>query len=355
MKLFFIFLLAIFWQSQAFASKSFFGYSESADVFTILDNLSEWHNGAKREYRVAYQEKFGLKDKDIELFQVYRSFRLRFANVAKNSQNSEGFSNTDVGTDIISKAFYESQTVDEALRKLSKDLKKDDVVFLADVLKHFKPQFSEWIKESQAFKSKVKDLERLFSKEMVQKTIKDSQKFLGHKKFDLQIHLAWWPKNVAPVASFYGNHVVLHFNPIDQLASLNTAILVEASVAALMRNLEQETKNNFSKSYFNKCQLKKEFPNFPSDLYLERPLVLAMSHYYQGSLKEKRTFDVFVKWDGNELVNLMSKDFFMYYLHALRTKMSFGPDFAQSLGGICQSYVQAYQAMEKARAREASR
>lgn len=351
----YLIVLCLLLSVKAFSrsSDSFFSYNESSDVFTILDNLSEWHPNSKREYRIAYQEKFGLKDKDIELFQIYRSFRLRFAKVNSN-ENSDGFSNYDINLDLISKAFYESETVDEALRKLSKDLKKDDVVFLADFIKHFKPQVSEWVKESQAFKTKVKDLEKTFSKEMVQKTIKDAAKFLGQKKVDFEIHLAWWPKNVSPVASFYGNHIVLHFNPIDQLRSLNSSVIVEASVAGLIRNLTENEKNNFSKSYFSACAIKTKFPGFPSDLYLERPLILALGHYYQGSLKEKRAFNIFVKWDRNDFANLLGKDFFLLYTHALRNKVSFGADFSTSMGAACQSYVNAFEAMQGAKVRSAS-
>ncbi|MDD0853336.1 hypothetical protein HBN50_09520 [Halobacteriovorax sp. GB3] len=324
----------------------FFSHTEAADVFTILDNLSEWFPASKREYRVAWQKKFGLSDRDIEKLQLYRSFRLRFKQKSPSSETSM-FSELDVPLDIISEAFYTSESVDEALRKLSPKLKKDDILFLAETIKYFKENIKEWYKESIAFKSKVKLLKKNFSKDKVNRVLKDIAKFLGVKKPNINIHMVWWPSANAPVASFYGHHVVLHFNPIDHISNLNNSIVIEAAIAGMLRNLPSSSKESFTKAYFNQCQIQKRFTALSQEQYLERPLILALSHLNHGNQKLKKKFDVFVKWDQNEMVNLLARDFFFYYLQARRSKVSFGTEFANGLGSVCQSYVDAFSQAKK--------
>ena len=46
-------------------------YSESADVFELMDHVSAWHPGLEKEYRDYWEKKFGISSSDNSLFKDY--------------------------------------------------------------------------------------------------------------------------------------------------------------------------------------------------------------------------------------------------------------------------------------------
>ncbi len=123
-------------------------YSRSADVFEIMDNVANWWPGFnEEEYSNFWRKRFGLSEKDNELLGRYAKIREKYYDDPDQKEknpllNRNGFFSTNgsVAADPFAEAFYSSNTLEEALEKLSKILSTDELNLIKDFYAYFKPK-----------------------------------------------------------------------------------------------------------------------------------------------------------------------------------------------------------------------
>ncbi len=132
-------------------------YLEPADIFDIMDNVSQWWPGfTEIEYQKHWEKKFGSNVKDKELLKKYGSFREKYYDDPDQKEkdplkNRNGFFSTlgAINADPVAEAFYSSNSVTEAYGKLRKTITSDEIGFLKGFYKHFESRYSQLTDESK--------------------------------------------------------------------------------------------------------------------------------------------------------------------------------------------------------------
>jgi hypothetical protein len=112
-------------------------YSESADIFVILDNVSGWWEGfTEAEYKKYWVIRFGISTNDDVLFGQYVKLRWKYYNDPDQKpkdplKNRNGLFSTigSVTSDPLAESFYSSNSLDESYIKL-KGLVSKELIYL---------------------------------------------------------------------------------------------------------------------------------------------------------------------------------------------------------------------------------
>src|SRR5262249_13757064 len=132
-------------------------YREAANVFEILDNLSNWWSGkCDPEYRAYWVERFGVTPEDEQRFASYKAIRKRYYDYGPSAEPTPP-KPEDVlfaprkPPDRIAEAFYGAQTVAEALAALAAFTTVEDRTFLEQFYAAYRAQCQALLEESEAY------------------------------------------------------------------------------------------------------------------------------------------------------------------------------------------------------------
>ena len=171
-------------------------YSESTQIFEIIDQVSKWHEKNWSAYGKYWEDNLKFSSKQREMINQYIELRRKYKVKRDESSKTLIFSNPSKTYDIISHTFYTSKTVDQALTKLKKTMKKEELKFLEKMYIEFKPKLSILVKESLIFKDKIKVIGKMISKEKIKPVFNKAYKFFNLPKFikgQFSVQYVWAP------------------------------------------------------------------------------------------------------------------------------------------------------------------
>ena len=178
-------------------------YSYSADLFDLMDNVSNWWEGfTEPEYQVEWQKRIGLlTEDDKKYFLRYQEVRQHYYNDPDQKEkdplkNRNGFFSRlgAITADPFAEAFYDSLTLDESFNKLSKLVKTEELNFLKEFYGHFENKAKVLLDESAAFKRIIPHLKKSLSGHNVEKYFSDVASFYGvSPKLTYRVLFVWFP------------------------------------------------------------------------------------------------------------------------------------------------------------------
>ncbi len=307
-------------------------YSEAVEVFEFLDNLSGTRADSSPEYRANYNKRFPLTDYDKKVMEEYKSIRQKYM-IKRSSTSYHGFSANTAQLDPIAFAFFNSKSVDDALKKMQKEVAIDDVKLLAKSIKHFKPGISDFVKESQMFKQMVPRFEKQIRNFKIKQLINKAAHFFNSegKKFKLTYYLVWWPSDSPPQADIIGTSVIYRVNPLSEI-KIDTNLLIERGVQFASSLQPESQKSNLEKIFYSMCPLKNSFR--PVDM-IEAPLVMALGRISMESIMEKKEFNLYKEWSVNPWINFSSKSIYDSVQGSVRMRKQIFDGVINHLGTTC--------------------
>lgn len=319
-----------------------FHYSEATDVFVLMDHVSEVRYESFPAYRKIWSRKFKFSSQENEFFRKYLVLRHRYYKPKKFKdldQDKLLFSHVFVPQfDFIADAFYTSKSVSEAFKKLSKKLKKDEILFLQEFFKHFQPKIGAFIKESTHFTQKLKAINKQMKKFKLHTTIKKIATFLGvpKKQLNFQIYFVWSPGDSGPRISYGHNALLLHYNPISQTDKIDINEIAQKIVKAVIHRMTYNQKQNLSKRFFQDCNPK----GIGRENILEKPLMVLAGTIlpYKNSIKKKE-FNLYQEWDQNPWVNSYVKMIFPALEKSMSNKENISVSFIQNAALSCSELL----------------
>lgn len=140
-------------------------YRETANVFTVMDQVSEWKKDfCKVAYKNYWKEKYPLSKEDQSYFARYKKLREKYfvnpeSNVADVTKAKSGLfvEAESLTEDPLARVFYSSETLEEAFTKLSGILTPDEVKFLQEFYLHFEKKYQPILEESKKLVKIAKD------------------------------------------------------------------------------------------------------------------------------------------------------------------------------------------------------
>lgn len=307
-------------------------YSESADVFELLDNVSNWNEDfCHPAYKKYWESKFPLTDEDKNLFQEYRQLRMKF--FKGTVENNSLFTDPQFWqSDKLSTLFHQSSSVDESIQKIRKELGESEAKFFVSFYRHFKPRASELIRESVIFSQRLKDWKKIVQKLMVKNEINKAEKFLELKlKEKFYIRPVWFPPENNFEFSLNPVGMSLRLNPLMahnfEWKSEHFTMLFRLLLAKIPANLQSV----YTKQFFGQCPLAK---GMASKQILEVPLALAIGPMSMKQAADKKNFSIYETWHEDLWVNLFSRQLFFAY----QKKQSIGQGFIDRAAQLCSEY-----------------
>lgn len=322
-------------------------YSEAIDVFEITENMAIGEYKDNDYYRY-WTNNLKLDPAEKSLFNRYKKLREKYYPdfLQKNDPVEIGnnlFSSAPQASfDNVAQIFYGSESVDEALNRLAKNIMTiDEVKFLAEFFRILKPKISIMVKESVMFKGKIVELNKALNADKPKKILRAAAKFLAvNERYpdDLPLFLVWWPSLSEPRIDVVGPVTILRFNPIHHTQNLNEEILIDKAIEAFLIRQGKNQKENLSKQFLLNCDPR----NFlkPEDV-IQNPLLAVLGRMSYDEEKMQKDFDIVKDWKLGHWGNSYARLLFPIVRNMTKSnKETITGTFIPKAAILCQDLVQ---------------
>lgn len=143
-------------------------YSEAADLFSLMDNVTSWWEGfTDPVYREEWERRFGWSDADGAWARRYAEYRHRTFSDPSQGQDiatsphglfASGETNAQ-GSDPLAEHFMAQPDISTALSGLTRAVGKDDARMLRGFYAHFRPKWDKVLEESAPLAARAEELE----------------------------------------------------------------------------------------------------------------------------------------------------------------------------------------------------
>jgi hypothetical protein len=325
-------------------------YSEAANYFDLMDNVSNWWEGfTEPAYLKEWEKRNGANtSEDQQFFAKYKALREKFYDDLDQHEkdphkNRNGFFSmlSSTTADPIAEAFYSSRTMTEAYRKLEAKLSQDEIAFLQNFYDRFQGRARSFMTESESFRSILPQVRKSLTGAKIDRYFSQVSSFYNVKPaLEYRVIFVWWPSMKRTNASPTGNFLVMRYNPVDDLkiAASDSDIAFHEVVHVISNHQPLEQKKALTEAFLKTCdvgdRLKKltilEEPLavvFGQILFLEKfnPIKLKLDQ----SLYSNPWISVYAK-----LLHPIAEDF-------LKSQKTINDDFISSAAKVCNELVQA--------------
>ena len=330
-------------------------YSYSANFFDLMDNVSNWWEGfTEAEYQTEWQKKISsLTEKDKKYFDQYRNLRQNYYNDPDQKEkdpliNRNGFFSRvgAVTADPVAEVFYDSQTMEESLRNLSKLLKPEEVEFLRGFYSHFEKRAALFLKESEAFKKILPSLRKSLSGSQVEKYFSDVAAFYEvQPQLVYKVLFVWFPPIKRSTASPTGKYLIMRYNPVEDLemAKSDSDIAFHEVVHAISSQQPLEQKQKITQEFLKICPVKDRLKPLT---ILEEPLAVVFGQAIYLEKFNPQKLDLSKSLYNNPWISTYAKLLLPLLKVEVKTKKTINSGVIQKAASICKELVLASEKIE---------
>ncbi len=237
-------------------------YREAANVFTVMDQVSGWKEGfCKSTYKNYWKKKYPLSKEDQSYFGRYKNLRGKYF-VNSESEITDATKATSglfeakeaLTEDPLAKAFYSSETMEEAFDKLSALLTPEEIKFLQQFYQHFEKKYVPIVEESKKFISIAKKLSDTMKDQTLISYLKKVARFyqseIGEKYTVLYV---WLPLGKENYAFPSGDFLIIQCHsdtPVEKIPGPD--IIVHEIIHTISARQSLEQKQMLTKIFLEK-------------------------------------------------------------------------------------------------------
>jgi hypothetical protein len=255
-------------------------YREGANVFEIMDNVSNWYPGkCELPYREDWIARFGIAAEDERAFETYAEIRKRYYEspppiTPEDERAGVGLLGRQKPADRVAIAFYEASTLAAAESSLSAFMRPEDVAALRAFYDHFRPKYEVLVAESAAFRDAVAQLQAQVDAPTTAAYVNGLASYYGVSSLpSFTVLYVWWPPISHTTAHNRGSVLLLQYNPTrhrDALAK-DLDIPVHEVVHYLSTHQSEEQKRALAHAFLDSCAPP---PGLHPEQLLEEPLAV---------------------------------------------------------------------------------
>ena len=290
-------------------------YSEAADLYSTMDNLSGWLEGFTwPEYRDEWQKRFGWSSKDQEWADRYTAFRRRtFIDesgssdprtmpdgiFASRGENSEG-------TDPLAAYFLAQPNIETAIRNLDNAFSPPDAEMLRGFYQHFEPGWRTLLAESVPLKDRAAELSERLDGPTVSAFIDRVNAFYrsdvgGPFYIFFTRHP---PGNGSSAEPLAGKYMLLHAPTSENDTRYWDTIVIHELVHYVSSRQPQEQKLELTKRFLDRCPLP---PQIKRLWLLEEPVAVAWGQAAYSAKVLGKPLDPNDHWYAIPWVDIVSR------------------------------------------------
>ena len=259
------------------------GYSEAADLYSTMDNVSEWLEGFTiPAYRQEWEQRFGWSKSDQQWVDRYAAYRRRTFLDDNGSPDPSTLpdgifasrSENTAGTDPLATYFLTQPGIYTALRNLNDLFSREDARMLRAFYRHFEPKWRVLLDESAPLKARADDLQaRLDGQGVAAFLVRVNAFFRSDVDGTFTVYFTRHPLGKGSSAEPLAGAFMLLHSPVGET---NTeywdTIVIHELVHYVSSRQPQEQKQALTVRFLNRCAL----PEKAKRLWLfEEPLAVA--------------------------------------------------------------------------------
>lgn len=284
-------------------------YREGANVFEILDNVSNWWPAkCDSEYRDYWKERFGISDDDERRFAAYKQIRkAHYPRPADAPERGADLFGPAKAVDRFAEAFYGAATVDAALATLAGLVTAEELATLKDFYTAYRPSYEPLLAESRPYSDIAAGMQSKLAEARVIAYLEKIARSYGVTALPPFTALyVWWPPVDGVSANNRDRYLLLKYNPTRHRSNAGSDFDVPVHEFAhyVSAHQSEERKLALSKTFLAGCDPTKRVP--PVKI-LEEPLAVAHQKMFLALVDPQR-FDVTAPWyHGDKWVDPFAK------------------------------------------------
>ena len=319
-------------------------YSEPADFYSMMDNVSGWLEGfVIPQYRAEWEQRFGWSAEDQEWADRYREYRQR--TFIDETQSVDPLSSADgifasraentAGGDPLATYFLAQPDLRTAMANLTSFASPQDARMLRGFYRHFEPGWRVLLRESGPLKGKAERLQARFDNATVEAFINRVSKFYGTSlEGEFTVYFTRHPPgNRTSAEPLAGSYILLHSPPVEEGDDRYwDAIVMHELVHYISSRQPEEQKRELTERFLKQCPI----PDDAKRLWLvEEPLAVAWGQAAYSSIVLNNPLDPNDNWYGIPWVNTVSRTIAPSVLHAYATEATIDGPIINELADRC--------------------
>ena len=323
-------------------------YSESADIFEILDNLSDWWpEFVWKEYQEYWLNNFALNKSDRVLLKKYSKIRKKYYNDIDGKEghplkNRNGFFSTagSIDADPVAKAFYSSNLLEEALLKVKKIVSKEEYEFLVKFYAAFSGRYTKLIEESKSgFQGSIQKTKGSLSNPKISEYFNKVASFYNvNERLQYRVLYVWWPPLSRTNATPTGLFLVMRQNPLKHKNLDFSDIVAHEINHSISAHQPIEQKKWLTDEFLKICPIQDKLKRYR---IMEEPLAVTFGQLVFNEKFRSKKFSISENLYRNPWINSFSRIIFL----PLKTRFESGEKiidgFIPEAAGLCKDVLDA--------------
>ncbi|MBT4760689.1 MAG: hypothetical protein HOO06_03230 [Bdellovibrionaceae bacterium] len=323
-------------------------YSESADIFDLMDNVSNWWPGfTEVEYSKFWHKKFGIKKEDKLLFKKYTAIRQKYYHDPDQKpksplKNRNGFFSTlgSVNADPIAEAFYSSNSMQQGLKKLAQIINKKELQFFKKFYVHFKPNYSSLISKSpEQYSVAINKVRASLNKPGISEYFNNISQFYNIKSpLSYRVIYTWWPPLNRTNASPTGKYLVMRYNPSKHGYLDDSDIVAHEIIHSISAQQKFKQKAELTNKFLNKCKVNGLLKRYE---ILEEPLAVVFGQLIFNKKFEPKKFSLSSNLYRNMWVSSFARQIYLPLQKRFESGEKITDGFIEDASLICNEFHMA--------------
>lgn len=317
-------------------------YREPADVFEILDNVSNWWPGYTDDaYLVYWRDSVGFTAGDSLAFAQYAALRHRYfrkdgqGNSAPRRDGSGLFTDrATLDADPVGHAFYRSETMETAFAHLRDVVSANDLRALRRFYARFAARVAPLTEQTRRRTEASRALTaRTLALDGVAPYVAQVGRLLGvHDTVSLSALYVWWPDSTRTQATPNGRHVIMRIRPTAD-DTVNSADVVMHEAVHVMSALALESqKQQLSGAILDRCTVPGGVRRL---VVVEEGIATALGNIEFRRRFMPQRFAWSRRWYGDDWVDLSARLLYPMLTFALAEGKPLGTTFGRDAGAMC--------------------
>jgi hypothetical protein len=318
-------------------------YREPADIFEILDHVSEWWPGyVEPEYRRFWLDSVAaLSPLDAEMFARYRVLRERHydrtgqADAAPRRDGAGLFTaRAALLADPVAAAFYESDSMPQAFDRLRVILSPDELAFLRGFHAHFSARVAPLVAASRARSEASRAATaRALADSGVATYVEGVARLLGAEPGPPLVALyLWWPDSGTVRASPNGRHLLMRVRPGAAEAINGADVVVHEMIHVLAARQPDAQRLRVSAALLDRCAPPAGVKRLA---VIEEPIATALGNIEFRRRFQPRRFAWGRRWYGDDWVDLYARLLHAPLTEALAAGRGLDAALVRDAGELC--------------------
>ncbi|MEB3416884.1 hypothetical protein VCJ71_12505 [Alteriqipengyuania sp. WL0013] len=290
-------------------------YRETADLFSTMDNMSDWLPGNTiPAYREEWEARFGWTEADQQWVDSYKEYRRRTILKGQGSPDPRSspdgiFASRDqltAASDPLAAHFLQHTTIEAALASLEKAASVSDAEMLRGFYRHFQPEWRLLLADSSALQQRASELQARLKSLAAADFIASIAKFY-RSDLDGEFTVLFTrrpPGNVASAEPIAGSFILLQSPPTEIAPSYWDTIVFHELVHFISSKQPRAQKQALTARFLARCPA-------PSSInwgwLAEEPLAVAWGQATYSSKVLRSPLDPKENWYAVPWVNLVSR------------------------------------------------